>query len=371
MATAAAPIKPNPFAIVREKVSAILLSPEAKSHIAPYLHHGVSLERVVSTIHQVVAENEELLECTPTSLIMAVSKGVNWDLEFGETVHLVPFNVNVAKRDQAPKWEKRAQAIRDYKGDIELVIRSGAARAVEAQCFYEKEILKYEQGTNPFIEHHPIVDVRKRGPMLGAYAWARISVHSLKITVMSVDEIDAIRQEKSKSWKKGPLPDWYACKTVVHRVTRSLPKNKRLAAVLKEFEKEEEEIPEGEFEVVAADVGTSTPTASDGAATGPAAAAASDDDTPALISVEDPDLSTLTLEQAKQLPLLGPPGAWGGKVGEPLDSFAIANLQTIKSWCISQIEKNGDDPEKQLAITAITLILIDREEKRAAKAAGR
>lgn len=371
MTTAAEP-KPTPFALARQKVSAILLSPDAKNHIAPYLHHGVSLERVVSTIHQVVAENPELLECTPTSLIMAVSKGVNWDLEFGDTVHLVPFNVKISKKDEKPeRYEKRAQALRDYKGDIELVKASGAARAVDAQCFYENEPFKYEQGTNPYIEHRPIVDERKRGRMLGAYAWARINVHSLKITVMSATEIDAIRQESSKKWKKGPLPEWYACKTVIHRVTKTLPKNRKLVAVLAEFAKEEEDIPEGEFEVVAPDAGTSTPRASDGAAPGPAAAAVSDDDTPALVSVEDPDLSTLTLEQAKQLPLLGPPGAWGGKVGEPLDSFAITNLQTIKSWCISQIEKNGDDPEKQLAITAITLILIDREETRAAKAASR
>jgi phage RecT family recombinase len=237
--------------LVRQKVAAILLSEDAKRQIAPFIPHGTSLERVVSTVNQVVAENPELLECTPESLIMAVGKGVKWDLEFGETVHLVPFNVNVAKRDQQPRWEKRAKALRDWKGDIELVVGSGAARAVDAQCFYENEYFKYEQGTHPFIEHRPIVDPVKRGKMLGAYGWALISQRApLKIAVMSVAEIDKIRQEKSKSWKEGPLPDWYARKTLVHQVTKAIPKNPKLAKVLHEFEQEEvEEIPEADFVV--------------------------------------------------------------------------------------------------------------------------
>ncbi len=242
---------PTTMALARQQVSAILLSDDARRHIIPLLPHGVSLDRVVSTLHQVVADNPELLECTPASLIMAVGRGVKQDLEFGETAHLVPFSVKVSKENEKPeRFEKRAKMLRDYRGDIELVVRSGAARAVQANCFYEAEPFKYEQGTNPFIEHHPIVDGVKRGKMLGAYAWARINVHTIKIAVMSVAEIDKIRQEKSKSWKEGPLPDWYAKKTLIHQVTKDIPKNPKLAAVLAEFEREEEEIPDAEFEVV-------------------------------------------------------------------------------------------------------------------------
>lgn len=241
---------PTGTAIVRRQVEAILLTDDARRQIAPFLHKGVSIDHVVSTINQVVAENPDLLECTPVSLVMAVSRGVKWGLDFGETVHLVPFKVRISKPNERPeRYEMRAKALRDYKGDIELVVRSGAARAVDAQCFYENEYFKYEQGTHPFIEHHPIVDEKKRGKMLGAYAWALISQRApLKIAVMSVAEIDKIRQEKSKANKAGELPDWYARKTMVHQVTKAIPKNPRLASVLKEFE--QEEIPDAEYEVV-------------------------------------------------------------------------------------------------------------------------
>jgi phage RecT family recombinase len=353
----AAAVRPEPatgMSLVRQQVSAILLSDEAKTQIAPLLSPGISLERVVSTIYQVVADNPELLECTPASLIMAVGKGVKWDLEFGETVHLVPFNVKVSKKGQADRWEKRAKAIRDYKGDIELVVRSGAARAVDAQCFYENEPFKYEQGTSPYIEHHPIVDGVKRGKMLGAYAWARISVRDpIKIAVMSVAEIDKIRQEKSKSWKEGPLPDWYARKTMVHQVTKAIPKNPKLAEVLRQFE--EEIIPDAEFEVLTN--GAAKPTAS--AASEPTAASPA----PAQADyLTPPDEDVMTLEQAKLTKLAGPPGSWSGKAGELLDSFSTKHLESIRSWCAKRIEEAGTDELKESMVNAITLILDDREK---------
>jgi phage RecT family recombinase len=350
---------------------------EAKRQITPLLPQGISLERVVSTLYQVVADNEELLECTPASLIMAVGRGVKWDLDFGETVHLVPFNVNLAKKGQTPRWEKRAKAIRDYKGDIELVIRSGAARHVEAQCFYANEPFKYEQGTAPFIEHHPIVDVAKRGPMVGAYAWARINTQSLKISVMAVPEIDKIRQEKSKSWKDGPLPDWYARKTLVHQVTKAIPKNAKLAEVLRQFDVEEEEIPEGEFEVVKETPVAAAPAAPAAAAPETAAPAAEPvDDTPAL-EEEEADWAIMTLEQAKATKLLGVPGSWKGKVGTLLDSFSSKHLETIQSWLVEKIKEGGDDPDKQTMSDAISLILADRNKNQttlefdSAKTAGK
>jgi phage RecT family recombinase len=379
----AAAVRPEPapgLSLVRQQVSEILLSDEAKSQIAPLLPHGVSLDRVVSTIHQVVADNPEILECTPASIIMAVGKGVKWDLEFGETVHLVPFNVKVSKKGQPDKWEKRAKAIRDYKGDIEIVVGSGAARYVDAQCFYENEIFEYKQGTNPYIEHHPIVDGAARGKMLGAYAWAVISQRvPMKISVMSVAEIEKIRQEKSKSNKEGPLQDWYARKTLVHQVTKSIPKNRRLAEVLKDFD--QEEIPDADFEIVATTGGAgaersqSAPgaqtaaeprpaNASGNAGTAPAPAAEPVDDTPALED-EEPDLNGMTYEQAKTITLMGPPGSWQGKVGSLLDSFSNAHLTTIRKWLREKIEEKGEHRDFETMATAITVILEHRAKDQA------
>jgi phage RecT family recombinase len=246
----AAAVRPDPatgMSLTRQKVGEILLADDAKKYIVPLLPHGITLERIMPTVHRAVITNPAILDCTPASIIIAVGDTVRWDLAIGETVHLVPFREKVSTNPD--KYEKRLKAIRDYKGDIELVIRAGAARSITAQNVYANEKFVYEQGDDPSIEHHPVLDPAKRGPQLGAYAIARISHYMKKIVWLHVTEIEAVRQAHSKQWKTGAIPEWYGPKTCVHRVTKELPKNPKLAAVLHDFE-EEEKIPDGEFEIV-------------------------------------------------------------------------------------------------------------------------
>jgi phage RecT family recombinase len=197
-----------------------LTSDQALAIIKPRLSPGITVERVLSEVIGAVQTNPELGECTPTSLVAAVAKATSTGLVIGEKIHLVPFNVNAGTRDK-PVWEKRAQAIRDYKGDIELVIRAGGARLIDAQCFYEKEPFTFRLGTEPKIEHQPL-SPGARGKMVGAYAVAKVGAYDSR-SVMYVDEIDAIRQKFSKQWKGGDLPAWYAKKTVVHQIVKQLP----------------------------------------------------------------------------------------------------------------------------------------------------
>jgi phage RecT family recombinase len=374
MATAAPPRAA--LTVTRERVGSILLTDAAKQQIMPLLHRGVSIDAVISEVNRAVIENPEILEATPESIIIAVSQCVKWDLSIGETVYLVPFNVNVAKKDEKPNWEKRIKAIRDYKGMVELVVRAGCARSIDANNVYENEIkegrFKYHQGSDPWIEHYPLLDPRARGKQAGSYAIARLSGYIKKVVFLSLEEIEKVRAAHSKQWKTGPLPDWYGPKTCVHRVVKLIPKNPKLAEIIRQFD--EEEIADAEFEVVGAAAAGSTPHSADrtsnggnpgqttahvqdAAATAPAAAT---DDTPALI--QEPDPAALTLEQAKALPLFGEKSWWGGEAGKPLDSFENAQLLKIRSWSIDSINRKGDDPVKQQAIVAIDLILKSREQ---------
>lgn len=224
----------------KKGVTALILSDEAKARIVPLLPHGVDIARIAGEVNLAVGMNPEILQCTPASIIRAVGRAVTWDLTIGETVHLVPFNVNVAPKGQEPKWEKRLQAIQDYKGKIELIIRAGAAKSIDTQVVYAKETFEYEGGTEPFLRHKPATKLQDRGELLGAYA---IADHGFNrkptIRWMLLSDIDAIRKKHSKQWKNDACPPWYAMKTAVHQLAKLLPKNPRMAAVLKAFEEEE------------------------------------------------------------------------------------------------------------------------------------
>ena len=212
--TTVAKAGPRPMSVA-DLPSVITSSKRARAMIAPFLPKDVSLERIAATIHIALAKDRAawkkdgpspLQQCSPMSVLLSVAKIAQWGLEVGETAHLVPF-------------DKVCTPIADYKGLIELIIGSGTARLVEAHCVYEKEPFRLKRGTSTELEHQPIGDPSARGLGRGLPAL---------IEYMSVSEIEEIRQSKSKQWKNGPLPGWYARKTVIRRGAKLLPKNPRL-----------------------------------------------------------------------------------------------------------------------------------------------
>lgn len=242
---------PAPSALLKSQSLAKLTTIKARALIEPMLKKGVTFERVLSEVYFELQKNPKLQSCTAESMIMAVAQCVKWDLTIGEKVYIVPFSVKV-KTDKGDEWEDRAQAIRDYKGDIDLIIRAGAARYVAAHNVYEHEHFRYELGTTPLIEHKPIMDPAKRGRLVGSYAVAKISRDDVQIVVLSRDEIDQSRMQHSKQWKdhyvkgqKEKVPftleelPWYGPKTCVHRLAKFLPTSPKLEMVRREFEAED------------------------------------------------------------------------------------------------------------------------------------
>lgn len=204
-------------------VIALLNREDARRAIEPLLSEGVTYERVIREVYLAASDNADILGCSNESIIRAVCKAVSWGLVIGETVHLVPFG-------------RTLKAMQDYKGKIELMVRYRAARFIDAQPVYENEPYRFALGTSPFVEHTPLMDSAKRGRLVGAYAYAKISAYDLKVVVLTADEIDKIRKKHSKQWKSGELGDipWYACKTAVHRLAKQIPKSEALARALEQ-----------------------------------------------------------------------------------------------------------------------------------------
>lgn len=217
-----------------------LVQPGIKAAITAMIPKGVIFEEVFAEVLHALHKNPQIAECTIASVIRAIGLAAKTGLIIGETVHLVPFEVSVNKgtRQQA-NWvtELRLEKINDYKGDIELVTRSGAARTVRAFCVYAEELaqnrFEYVEGTKVEIIHNRILMKAARGPIVGAYAIAEIALGIQPIVVwMDLEELDEIRA-KSQMWnpkKKEIIPAWWAKKTPIKQVAKFLSKNSRVAA---------------------------------------------------------------------------------------------------------------------------------------------
>lgn len=225
------------------KFVAFLGTDKVREAIVPMLPEGVTYERIVREVINAAAENPSIVDCQPTSIVRAIAKAVTYDLEIGGGVFLVP------RKDRRSDAQPKLRAQLGYRGKIELMLRYRAAKFVDYHCIYENEHYRCEFGTNPFIEHKPIMDPTKRGRLVGAYAYAQMTtVHSI-IVEMHRDEVEAIREEYSQQWKKKtvwenrqpkdvPLPldeiPWYCEARVVHRLSKKVPMRGKLAEIMAE-----------------------------------------------------------------------------------------------------------------------------------------
>lgn len=198
--------------------------------LAPHLPKGVTIDGVGHIVQEMAQQNPNLRLCTTSSLTRAISRGLRSGLEIGETWHLLTFrNRELSAKHGRDVYECTGSA--DYKGIAALMIASGAVRAVEPHCVYEGDEFDYQYGLDAKCDHRP-ADSKSRGRMKGAYVVLRLPFGGSTFLYLDIDEIDAVRQKHSMQWKRGEVPYWYAQKTVLKRIAKTMPKDKRLAKAL-------------------------------------------------------------------------------------------------------------------------------------------
>lgn len=289
---------------------------------------GVQPKQYVQAALMAVVKEPKLLDCSPESVVLALMQCAQTGLEVGRTAHLMPFG-------------RQCTFVPDYRGYIELAMATGKVDSVRVRAVYEHEDFMYaEEVHGPVLRHVPRAQ-GAGGKIVGAYAIADMHGGRYKVEFMTAEEIDAIRTTKSKSWKSGPLTDWYARKTVVRRLCKTLPMTPKLHAALRSDDAE----PLGEEQGVAD--GPMLPpndmdrqlSAGDGGAD--------------VLALPSGARRRMTLDEAEGMLLPGNGKAWGGKGGQPLGTLSMSMLESVIKWTDSDAEKQAKFGELALACEII------------------
>jgi recombination protein RecT len=155
----------------------------------------------------------KLAECDQTSFFNAMLQLSQWGLEpDGRRAHLIPFRNNRENRTEC-------QLIIDYKGLVELILRSGNVASIHADKVCDADEFVYDCGQ--IVSHR--IDFRKpRGEVFAYYCIITRKDGTKKCEVMSREEVDAIRK-RSKSANNGPWVtdfDEMGKKTVFKRASK-------------------------------------------------------------------------------------------------------------------------------------------------------
>ena len=188
--------------------------------LAEVLADRMPVERLTRTLLISCERNPKLLDCDRQSLINAAMSAAVLGLEVdGVTgqAYLIPF-------------KGKAQLVVGYKGYNTMGARS--AYTVTGACVREGDLFQYELGSAPFLKHKPQSTLATKGRI--THAWAVASSRTLPpiISVLSIDEVLAIKN-KSPGARMSDSP-WndeaigfpaMAEKSAKRRLARSMPLN--------------------------------------------------------------------------------------------------------------------------------------------------
>lgn len=193
---------------------------------------GMTPERFQAVIITAVNKNPKLLDCPPQSLAMSVLSLAQVGLEpDGRHAHLIP-------RFNKRSGQMECQAQLDYKGLVALVRRSGEVASIHADVVCENDEFLYDLGV---IQAHKVDFKKPRGEPYAVYAMAVMKDGTRQATVMTMDEVTAIRK-RSTSGDHGPwVTDFVemAKKTAFRRLTKWLPLSYEAADAIRKDEETE------------------------------------------------------------------------------------------------------------------------------------
>lgn len=210
--TAVQKAAPTKALTIRDK----LQSEEFKNAVANVLPKHLTPERFVRLAISAFTRIPKLKDCDQATLFGALMTLSQLGLEpDGRRAHLIPF-------ENRKRGVTECQLIIDYKGLVELALRSGAVSNIHADVVCANDLFEYDRGE---LKHHKVAFDKPRGEVYAAYAICRFKDGGEKCEVMTKDEIEAVRK-RSRAGSYGPwTTDWneMAKKTVFRRLSKWLP----------------------------------------------------------------------------------------------------------------------------------------------------
>lgn len=181
-----------------------------KEAVAKALPKHLTPDRFLRVAITALTKTPKLAQCDQASFFGALLTLSQYGLEpDGRSAHLIPYGTT-------------CQLILDYKGIVELVMRTGLVSKLHADVVCENDEFEYDQGE---IRTHKIELRKPRGEMFAAYATCQFKDGATSCAVLSKDEIDAVRN-RSRAGKSGPWVTDYnemAKKTAFRRLSKWLP----------------------------------------------------------------------------------------------------------------------------------------------------
>lgn len=198
-------------------VRAVLASDTFARAVARALPSHMTHDRFMRVAMTAINKTPALQDTTPASFCLAILTAAQMGLEpDGRLAHLIPYG-------------NTCTLILDYKGKVELAMRTGTIANIHAAVIHEGDLFSFDMGEVrqhvPWFIRRDAAKPEKEGEVYAAFARVLFKDGTSKAEVLSRDEIEAIRK-RSRAGNSGPwVTDWneMAKKTAFHRCSKWIP----------------------------------------------------------------------------------------------------------------------------------------------------
>lgn len=207
MATQLAERRADPVTVIRQTMHQ--MAPEFRAALPAH----ISVDKFTRVAMTAVNNNPDLQNADRRSLFGAIVKlAQDGLLPDGREAAVVMFG-------------GKAQAMPMIAGVLKKIRQSGDVAKVSAHVVHENDHFVWKLGFDETVEHEPPALDQPRGKAIGAYAVAVLKDGSQLLEVMSLEEIEKVRNV-SRAKNSGPWVQWWgemARKTVMRRLSKRLP----------------------------------------------------------------------------------------------------------------------------------------------------
>ncbi len=178
--------------------------------------------KYAATLSSLAQNDPKFYECTPDSVIAGMMACVHLDLMPNtpeQDAFLIPRKIHGVQKVTFQLG---------YKGLIKLGYRSGVVMAMGAELVFPEDEFEVIAGSEQKLIHKPNYDIdrTKFGDVTRVYAWAHPTNGGKIFDVMSMSELEKVRETVQAKSTDAPWQKWpeaMAKKTVLKRMSKFLP----------------------------------------------------------------------------------------------------------------------------------------------------
>lgn len=178
----------------KRSIKELLESEDFKTQVARALPKHLTPDRFLRVAVTAMLRTPKLKDCDQSSFFNSLLTLSQLGLEpDGRLAHLIPF-------ENRKRQITECQLIIDYKGLVDLAMRSGTVANIHADKVCENDVFEFDRGA---IVKHSVDFKQPRGKAYAYYALVRFKDGSEKCEVLPKEEVDAIRA-RSRAGQSGP-----------------------------------------------------------------------------------------------------------------------------------------------------------------------